>query len=94
MIILSLNMALYFGLFLVNKCVVFWKTWTVIKYDPKSFSNSEIQKLVTESRNLKKLFITYTDLVTKWSDEDFLRSGSTANRIREIFIGLILLLQI
>ena len=52
-----LELALYLGLFLTrpNKCAIVLQTWNVIQYGPKSFSNSEIQKLnvsfgsVTES---------------------------------------------
>ena len=59
MIILYLNMGLYLGLFLTDKCAVFEQTLSVVWYDPASFSTSEIQKLkclfpgsVTESQNL------------------------------------------
>ena len=44
MIIISLNLHLYLGLFL-NKCAVFLQTSGVIQYDPKSLFHYEIQKL-------------------------------------------------
>ena len=54
MIIISLNLQLYLGLLLTNKCAVFCKLF-VIQYDPKSLYNSEIQKLNVLSGSVTEL---------------------------------------
>ena len=55
MIIISLNLHLYLGLFLTNKCAVFLQTSGVLQYDPKSLFNSEIQKVNVYSGSVTEL---------------------------------------
>ena len=105
MIIISPNLHLYLGLFLTNKCAVFLQTSSVIQYDPKSLFNSEIQKLNVLSGshwiNSRSLEIPHQvpsvqlkiSKISYGSDAD-LGPCSTANKIRQMFIGPILLLQI